>query len=143
MNLSKNIKVTTCLDYASGTASRNGAALDMEGWDGVLAIIKHATIAVSAVGDFHWEQGAQSNLSDAADLLGTAMAVAADDDNEVWVADLYRPRERYVRGVITKNGSNAQAETVIYIQYKGSKCPVSNAGADKYELHVSPAEGTK
>lgn len=143
MNLSKDIKVTTCLDYASGTASRNGATLDMSGWDGVVAIIKHATIAGSAVGDFHWEQGAASNLSDAADLTGTAIAVADDDDDEVWVSDLYRPLERYVRGVITKDASHAQAETVIYIQYRGSKLPVSNAGADAFELHVSPAEGTK
>jgi hypothetical protein len=143
MNLSKHIKVTTCLDYASGTATRNGATLDMSGWDGVLAVVKHATIASSAVGDIHWEQGAASDLSDAADLAGTAIAVADDDDDELWISDLYRPRERYVRLVVTKDASNAQAESVVYIQYRGRKLPVSNAGADAYELHVSPAEGTK
>jgi len=143
MNLSKNIKITNGLDYASGTATREGAILDMANWDGVLAIVKHAEIAGSASGDFHWEQGAESDLSDDADLLGTAIAVADDDDNEIFASDLYRPTDRYVRGVITKDGAHAQAEMLIYVQYCGRKAPVTDAGADEHELHISPAEGTK
>jgi len=142
-NLSKEINVTQCLAYASGTASRNGATLDMQGYDGVLCIVTHATIAASAVGDVHWEQDSASGMGTAADLAGTAIAVADDDDDEVWVLDLYRPLERYVRAVVTKDASNAQAESLVYVQYRGRKAPVSNAGADEYELHVSPSEGTK
>lgn len=143
MNLSRNVKFTTCLDYASGTAVREGAILDMAGWDGVIAIVKHATIAASAVGDVHWEQDTASAMGTAADLAGTAIVVAADDDDELWITDLYKPLERYVRLVVTKDTSNAQAESVIYCQYRGSKNPVTDAGADAFELHVSPAEGTK
>ena len=135
--------MTAALAYASGTASRNGATLDMSGWDGVLMIVHHATLATDAVGDIHAEQGAASNLSDAADLEGTAIVVADDDDDQVWCIDLYRPKERYVRLVVTKDASHAQAESAIYIQYCGKKLPVSSAGFDEYELHVSPAEGTK
>jgi hypothetical protein len=143
MNLSKNIKVTQGLAYASGTSSRDGAELDMEGWDGVLAVICLHTMAAGAVGDFHWEQDTATGMAGAADLEGTAMAIGEDDDDEVWISDLYRPRERFVRGVITKDASHAQAENVVYIQYRGRKLPVSSAGADAFELHVSPAEGTK
>ena len=143
MNLSKNIKVTACLVYASGTASRNGAILDMSGWDGVIALVQHGTIAGSAVGDVHWEQDTASGGGTMADLAGTAIAVADDDDDEVWVMDLYRPLERYVRAVVTKDGSHAQAETVTYIQYSGTKLPVEDAGADEYEIFASPSEGTK
>lgn len=143
MNLSKHIKISDCLDYASGTATRNGATLDMSGWDGVLVVCKHATIAGSAAGDIHMEQGADSGLSDAADLAGTAIAIADDDDDQTFVIDLYKPTERYVRAVVTKNAANAQAESVLYIQYRGRKLPVTDMGAEAYELHVSPAEGTK
>ena len=143
MNLSRHIKITDALDYASGTASRNGAILDMSGWDGVIAIVKCATIAASAVGDVHWEQDTAVGGGTMTDLAGTAMAIVAGDSDENFVGDLYRPRERYVRAVITKDASNAQAETVIYIQYSGAKLPVSSAGADNYELNISPAEGTK
>ncbi len=141
-DLSSSINVTQALAYATGTASRNGTALDMTGYDGVIAIVTQAAIHNSAVGDAHWEQGLTSGGS-YADLLGTAIVVDGDEDDEVWVMDLYRPLERYVHIIITKDTSNAQAESVVYIQYKGKKSPVSNAGADEYELQLSPAEGTK
>lgn len=143
MNLSKHIKMTKCLAYASGTASRDGAELDMVGWDGVLAIVINATIGSSASGDFHWEQDVVTGMGGAADLTGTKIAIVDGDSDKVVISDLYRPRERFVRGVITKDGSHAQAESVIYLQYRGRKLPVANMGADSYELHVSPAEGTK
>ena len=145
MLLSDDIKISTMLDYASGTAVREGAILDMEGFEGVLIIVKHATLAAGAVGDVHAEQGAASNLSDAADLLGTAIANDENDDDQLFILDIFRPRERYIRGVITKDTSNAQAESAIYIQYGAKKKPVVNAVADTVEIeqHVSPAEGTK
>jgi len=143
MNLSRHIKVTQALAYASGTAVRNGAEVDMQGWDGVIAIVTMATIASSAVGDIHWEQDTATGMGSAADLTGTAIATADDDDDEIFVSDLYRPLERFVRIVVTKDTSNAAAESAIYIQYKGKKLPVEDMGADEYELHASPAEGTK
>ena len=143
MNLSRHIKVTQALAYASGTAVRNGAEVDMQGWDGVIAIVTMATIASSAVGDIHWEQDTATGMGSAADLTGTAIATDEESDDEIFVSDLYRPLERFVRIVVTKDASNAAAESAIYIQYKGKKLPVEDMGADEYELHVSPAEGTK
>lgn len=145
MSLLNDLKVTTALDYASGTATRNGATLDMADWDGVIAIVKHAVIAAGAVGDIHWEQDTASGMGTAADLAGTAIAVADDDDDQIFVSDLYRPQERYVRVVVTKDAANAQAESAIYIQYKGRKAPITNTVASEVEAetHISPAEGTK
>lgn len=145
MNLGKNVKLTAALDYASGTATRNGATLDMAGFESVMVVMTLATIAASAVGDIHMEQDSASGFGTGADLAGTAIAVAADDDNQIFIIDLVKPTERYVRAVVTKNGSNAQAESVVYIQYSGKKRPEVNAVADtvSYELHVTPAEGTK
>lgn len=144
MNLGKDTKVTTALDYASGNSDRNGATLDMQGFEGVLMIVKFATIAADAVTSIKAQQGAASNLSDAADLAGTAQAVAADDDNQVFVIDLYKPQERYVRLVVDKDGTNAAAESAVYVQYGPRVKPVANNVADAvtHELHVSPAEGT-
>jgi len=143
MNLGRHIKILNALDYASGTASRNGAEVDMQDWDGVIAVVKLATIAASAVGDIHWEQDTATGMGSAADLTGTAIAIGEDDDDEIYVSELYRPLERFVRIVVTKDASNAQAESAVYILYKGDKLPVADMGADAYELNVSPAEGTK
>ncbi len=145
MNLGKNVKITTCLDYASGTAVRSGATADMEGYDGIMAVMHCAAIAGSAVGDIHFETATDSGFSGGTDLLGTAIAVADDDDNQIFVAELNKPLERYVRAVVTKDTTNAQAESVLYIQYKGIKRPEVNSVDDlvTYELNVSPARGTK
>lgn len=144
MNLSAMAKVTTALDYASGSADRNGATLDMQGYEGVMIIVKFATIATGAVTHIKAQQGAASNLSDAADLAGTRQNVADDDDNQVFIIDIVKPAERYVRLVVDKDATNATGESAVYVQYGAHKLPVSNNVTDAVttELHVSPVEGT-
>jgi hypothetical protein len=85
--LSENIKISVGLAYASGTADRNGAALDMLGYDGVLTVVTLAAVADGAVTSIKMQQGAASNLSDGADLLGTSVTIAGDDDKN----KIYRP----------------------------------------------------
>ncbi|MFA5379721.1 MAG: hypothetical protein WC455_28440 [Dehalococcoidia bacterium] len=144
MNLSNYAKISTALDYASGSADREGAALDMSGFEGVLMIVKFATIAASAVVTIKAQQGDESDLSDAADLEDTGISVAEDDDDQVFIIDLYRPLERYVRLYVDKDASNATAESAIYVQYGARSLPADNNVDDEVtcELHVSPDEGT-
>ena len=79
-----------------------------------------------------------------ADLTGTSQTVAANDDDQIFIIDLYRPLERYVRVVIDKDASNAVGASAIYVQYGASEGPVVQTVTDEvtYELHVSPVEGT-
>jgi len=83
-------------------------------------------------------------MGGAADLLGTAMAVADDDDDQLFIIDLYEPTERYVRLVVDKDASNTTVETATYIQYGARNRPTTPTVTDKvtYERHESPAEGT-
>lgn len=141
--LSQETKITVGLAYASGTADRNGATLDMQGWDGVMIIATIGTVAAGAVTSIKAQQGADSGLSDAADLAGTSVAIADDDDGEVKIIDVYQPRERYVRAVVDKDATNACAETVTYVQYRGRILPTAAHGSGvTVEAHLSPAEGT-
>lgn len=140
--LTENVKISTALDYASGTADRNGATLDMKGWDGVVIMVHFATIAADAVTSIKAQQGAAANMSDAADLAGTAQSIADDDDNKVFYIDLFQPRERYVRVVIDKDGSNAAAESATYVQYRGQYLPSTHGTGVSGETHLAPAEGT-
>ncbi len=143
-NLSNLVNIRSALDYASGSADRDGAVLDMQGGHSVLAVVKFATIAAGAVTTIKMQQGDQANLSDAVDLEGTGLSVAADDDNQVFWSDLYLPTKRYVRLYIDKDGSNATAEMAFYIQYGPKVKPCDNNIADTItgELHVSPDAGT-
>ena len=143
-NFTTDVKITKALDYASGTAVRNGAIIDMEGYEGVVVAFQFATIAASGTNSIKWQQDTAVGGGTMADLLGTSISVAADDDNQIFWSELVKPRERYVRCVMTKDASNACAESAIYYRYGAKKVPVDNLVDDTItgELHVSPAEGT-
>jgi hypothetical protein len=143
LNASSSIKVSTALDYASGTATRNGAGLDMKGFEGVLMIVKFAAIGSSSTMDIHAEQC--DDNSTFLDLAGTAIVPADDDDEQIFILDIVKPTDRYVRVVVTKDASHTDAEMAIYIQYGAREEPVVQTVADlvTYERHISPAEGTK
>ena len=142
MNLSNNVRITTALDYASGAVDRTGVVLDMQGFDGVLMVVKLAAVAGSA-NIIKAQQGAAANLSDAADLAGTGWTFAAANANQIYVIDVYKPQKRYVRLFVDKDGVNVVAESAIYIQYEAGSLPVSNnvANVVASKLQISPAEG--
>lgn len=144
MNLSKDVKFTKALAYASGTADRNGDVLDMAGYEGVLMLVTFATIATGGTNSIKAQQGALANGNDMADLTGTKIVVADDDDDQIFFIDLYKPEERYVRLVVDKDASNACAESAVYIQYNGRSRPVVNNVTNLVtgEIHVTPIEGT-
>lgn len=145
-NSCTDIKFVDGLDYASGTADRNGATVDMAGWTGVLMFVKFATIAADAVTLVRAQQGAASDMSDAADLANAAISVPDSYDNQVFCLNVYQPEERYVRVKVDKDATHATAEVAWYILYgpSGHGLPtLESATPDfNYELHFAPPEGT-
>lgn len=141
-NLASEVKISSALDYASGTADREGAALDMQGWEGVLMVVKWAAIHNSATLSIKAQQDTDSAMGSAADIAGTAQVVAGDADNSISYIDLVKPRERYVRLYVDKDTTNAVAESAVYIQYGARKLPATHAAGVTGEVHVGPAEGT-
>jgi hypothetical protein len=145
-NLSRVVKVTTALDFlaASASADRDGATLDMAGFDGVMIVVKFADIAADAVTSIKAQQDTDSAMGTAADLEGTAITVAADDDDQVFIIDIPKPAERYVRLVVDKDAAHNTNECALYFQYGARTLPVTQTVANEvtYELHVSPDEGT-
>lgn len=138
-------KLTTALDYASASADRNGAGLDMRGYAGVRAIVKFAAIAAGAVTSIKLQQSDDDGGSDAySDIEGSAMTVAADDDDQIFATTLVNPQKRYVRVVVDKDASNATAEMAIYEQFRPERWPTTPDLTDEVtteHLH-SPDEGT-
>lgn len=143
-NASTELQVRTGLDYASGSADRNGAIFDSAGFEGVMVCWKFGAIAPGAVTTVKVQQDTDPAGGTMADLSGTGIAVAADDDDQIFIQDIYKPTERYLRGVIDKDAANATAEVMWYIGYGAREAPVTLTLADEvtYERHISPAEGT-
>lgn len=140
--LTHHTKVSVGLAYATGTADRTGAVVDMQGWDGVLMIGQLAAIEASGTNSFKAQQGAAANMSDAADLAGSKITIADDDDGEVVIIDLWQPQERYVRCYVDKDTTHACAESVTYVQYRGRIVPPTQGTGVTVKALLSPAEGT-
>lgn len=108
--------VRTALDYADGSATRTGAAFDARGVDEVLAIVKFATIAASAVTTVKMQQSDSSTFaSGVEDIAGSSISVAETADNGIAASLVVKPTKAYVRVHITKNGTNNSAESAVYV----------------------------
>lgn len=146
MNLSKFGKVTRVMNaVAAGTDdTQSSSVIDMKGFDAVTFIVGFGALTATAVTTVKAQQGAASNLSDAADLLGSAVSVADDDDNQVVVLEINHPRERYVRVQVVRATANAVIDFGIAIQTAAKSEPVTHDSATvvSSELHHAPAEGT-
>lgn len=145
MNLSKNTKMTRVSNaVAAGTSAVNGAVIDMEGFEGCVFVVTFGAIVSGAVTSIKAQQGAASDLSDAADLANTSVSVADDDDNQIFYLDIYRPTERYIRPVVSRATQNATIDSIMAIQY-GPRVKLTTHDAMTVgggEVHAGPAEGT-
>lgn len=145
MILNSGIKITRALNaVAAGTTDQNGSIIDMQGFEGVLFIAAFGALTATQVTQIKAQQGADSGLSDAADLAGTLVGPLADaDGNKCLVLDIFRPRERYVRCVVDRGTANAVIDGVLAIQYGAADQPTAHDTTVKAaEAHASPAEGT-
>jgi len=131
---------------AVGTAAVTSDIIDLgaeEAFDSVMFLVLWGAIT-DGTPYVKAQQGAASNMSDAADLEGTSTEAAITDDNLVSVLDIRRVQERYVRAVVTRGGSTgAVVDGILAILYDSAKEPVTqSADVAAHEKHVSPAEGT-
>jgi hypothetical protein len=127
---------------AAGTSDVESSAVDMQGFDAVTFIVAFGTITAGSATSVKAQQGALSNMTDAADLKGTGITVA-DDDNQLVLLEIDHPQERYVRCVVDRGTQNAVVDSIIAIQTKAKAEPVTHDSSTVVdsELHHAPAEG--
>ena len=84
MQLSNQVKLQRVSDaVAAGTTAINGSVVDTQGFDGVVFVVAMGAITAGAVTSVKVQQGAASDLSDAADIAGTSVAIADTADNKL------------------------------------------------------------
>lgn len=130
---------------AAGTTAQTSSAIDTSGFDGVKIYSSFGAITATAVTSVKVQQSSDDGVADTyADLLGTSVNVAADDDNQVVVHDIYRPRERYLKVVISRATADAVIDGVVAVLYDQRTAPTTDDAATVVarETHTSPAEGT-
>lgn len=143
--LSEIVKIslpTTTTEGASGTADITSDVVDMSGYEGCLFIVPVGAVAASAVTTIKVQQCDTSGGS-YADLEGTAVSIADDEDNTCKYVDVKLPRERYLKVVVERDGTNAATiGAIVALQYGARSRSVSHAADVAGEQHSSAAEGT-
>ena len=145
LNPSREVLATRVVNAtAAGTTAVNGTVLDMANWEGVMFVASFGALTATQVTKLKIQQGLLADGSDMADLEGSATAALADGDgNKMLIAEVYQPRERYVRCVVVRGTANAVVDSVVAYQYGPRKIPVTQSSTVSAAKFVqSPAEGT-
>jgi len=144
-NMSSSVAMSLAVastDGASGSASIEGAVLDMDQYESVLVVIRMGAITSGAATSIKMQSGTDDTVSDAADLLGTSQTIVDTADNTVFYIDLVKPIERYVRLYISRATQASTVDSAMYIQYNPRTYPTTQGTSVSGELHVEPIEGT-
>jgi hypothetical protein len=134
--LSEEVKITTVAPSATATSTVTGSAIDMAGYDGALLIVRLGSPATN--NNIRWSQ-CDTTGGSYADIEGTLVGNHATDNP--LVVDLKRPREQFLKYVITR-GTTTTVDAVTVIQYKARNKGVSQPSGTQIERWQGPAEGT-
>ena len=143
MNLSRFGKVTRVSNAAAAaTTDVTSSSVDMQGFDSVTFYVAMGAIVSGAATSIHAEQSADD--SSFADLAGTNITIADDDDNQVAILEIEQPSDRYLRVVVDRATQNATVDSIIAVQTKANKEPVTHDSSTVVgsEYHLAPDEGT-
>lgn len=145
LSLLKEAKIERVMNaVAAGQTTQTSSAVDMADYEGCLFIALLGACDGTSVPSLKAQQSSDDGSTDSyADLLGTSVAGTDADDNKMLILDVYRPRERYLKALVTRATADVVIDGVLAIKYGPRKTPITQ-GSDvaNSELHVSPAEGT-
>ena len=142
MNLSKDVKITLVqAPLADGQTDPDSAAVDMEGFEGVMFVGIVGTVTEDGTVSLKASQSSDNvNFND---LSGVVAAGDDEDSDKFLVLDVYRPLDRYVRTTLTRAVENSIYGGTIAIQYGAHNKPTvhdASTLAAAAVLGVSPDE---
>jgi hypothetical protein len=140
MNLSKNVKVTLVQPaLADGQTDPDSAAVDMQGFEGVMFVGILGTVTEGGTAALKAAQSSDNvNFNDLSGVVATG-----DASDKFLVLDVYRPLDRYVRTTLTRAVANSIYGGTLAIQYGAHKRPTIHDAATLAAaavLGISPSE---
>lgn len=106
---------------ASGTVV-NSSGIDMQGWDGARFVINVGVLGTNGTADASVIASANSNLSGAAVLTGSALTQVVNA-NTVHIIDVYRPQLRYLGLSAAGHTNGALISATVDLYRRGGILP--------------------
>ena len=97
---------------AAGSTAVTSEAIDTFGFDGIRIVMGFGAIVSGAATSFKLQECATSGGS-YADIAGSSVTVADTDDNKIAIAEIYQPRARFIKVVISRATQNATVDFMI------------------------------
>jgi len=135
------VSCVTVTAGAAGSSAINGSTLDFAGYLGGLISVQTGAIVSGAVTSIKFQHSDASDMTGAADVLGTSQTIADTDDDKVFYIDISRPTKRYGRLVVSRATQNATVSAVAAL-YGSSVAPVTQGAGVAGEIHVGKIAGT-
>ena len=129
-NLLNDIEIANVsAPVAAGSAiDQNTSIIDMQNFEGCIFIAPVTDSVAAGVATLAIEQNdVESDVGMKALMEAEAMltSVVDDDLNDKFIViDIYKPKKRYIQGVLTSTNANIAFGNVTAIKYSGRKSPV-------------------
>lgn len=130
---------------AAGTTTVTpSAGVDTQDCEGVQFTVAMGAIVAGAATSIEVHQSSDDGAVDTyTAITGTKVTIADDGDDKVYIVDVRRPRERYVKCIVNRATQNSTVNAIVAQRYGVSKVPISqHASVGGSEFHDAPAEGT-
>lgn len=115
--LSSEVLATQSLGPASASSgAKLGAAIDMQGWDGVTYLINIGAITGSGVADAYVVRDDNSSFTSQTNIANAAVAQMTAA-NTLHIIDVWKPTERYNRIILTP-ADNTVLYSVTAVRYR-------------------------
>jgi hypothetical protein len=137
----KIVIASTTTAGAAGQTAITSSAVDTAGFESCTFIIPVGAITAGAVTTAKVQQCDTSGGS-YADLTGTSVTIADDDDDKLKYIEVFRPRERFLKCVVSRATQNATIGGIVAVLKGASTRPVTQGTNVAGEQHISVAEGT-
>ncbi len=144
-SLGRNSKVTLINNGETAAQSTiTSTEVNMTGFEGCLFIIHMGTITSGAATTTYVRQDTVTGMGTGAQIAGTVHTIADDEDDTVWLIDVYRPREQFLDVQVTRTTQNSVIQSITAIQYGARKPPVTHDASTVTAANyvAGPAEGT-
>ncbi len=126
--LIENVRAVIALDHETSAAARQGPAIDVRGYAGVLVAL-HFGPTIAGTSHTVRVQGSSDGTS-WVDLEGLLWAVNGNNAaDQVGLLDITHPRYRYLRVVVEAGGTNDLTLSAIATKYNGKRVPTAHDNA--------------
>ncbi len=123
--LTENVLIDPVLPLATGSASRNSSSVDCRGYLGVVFALQFGGVSAGAAHTAKLQ--ASNDGATWSDVAGWSFAIAPAVADGLALVDVHRPKHRYLRLALEKDGANDSSEAATVARYKAQREPVAHA----------------